>query len=290
MIYLTFTNSVCMKIDRAGLWVALIVAAALLSAGCASTSSGDHTIVTGTASTANNSPGTILVYAGAGLKVPMQEIGQAFTQKTGTEVQYSFGGSGVLISQMNLTRKGDVFIPGSTVEFGSAKDQHLVSSCVPVAYHVPVIAVQKGNPKQIASLRDFTRPGLKVALGAVNATAIGKSGAKMFARLNITDAVERNVVTRTPTINELTAYMTIGQADVALLTMDQIDPEKLDAIAIPADENEVLIVPVGATSFAANPESARAFASFVASDEGKALFAKHGFPAYPNATYANVIP
>ena len=74
-------------------------------------------------------------------------------------------------------------MPGSTVEFKTAKDQGLVNASQMVAYHVPVIVVQKGNPKNITSLKDFARPGLKIALGDVNATAIGKAGAKMFQKL-----------------------------------------------------------------------------------------------------------
>jgi molybdate transport system substrate-binding protein len=284
-----------MQSTRVGLLVVLLVTGALLTAGCTSAQSGTPSGATpsGTGTvppTDAAGSGSLLVYAGAGLKAPLQEIGRAFTEKFGIDVQYTYAGSGVLIAQMNLTRRGDVFIPGSTVEFATAQNQGLVAGSRLVAYHVPVIAVQKGNPHEIRTLRDFAQPGLKVALGDVNATAIGKSGARMFRRLGITGAVEKNVVTRTPTISELTVYMTLGLADAAVLTLDQVDPAKLDAVPIPASENEVLIVPAGTTAFTANPGGADAFAAFVASDEGKAIFAKYGFPAYPDPQYANVTP
>jgi molybdate transport system substrate-binding protein len=218
----------------------------------------------------------------------MEEIGPLFTQKYGIGVQNTYGGSGVLITQMNLTRKGDVFIPGSTVEYNIAKNQSLVGPYQMIAYHVPVIAVQKGNPKNITSIQDFATPGLKVALGDANATAIGKAGAKLFRKFNITDAVEKNVVTRTPTINELTLLMNMGQADASLLTLDQINKDTMDAISIPVAVNEVLIVPIGVTTFTENQENAQKFADFVSSNEGKAIFAKHGFPAYPDPEYAGV--
>jgi molybdate transport system substrate-binding protein len=230
------------------------------------------------------------VYAGAGLKAPLDEISPLFTEKTGIAVQYNYGGAGTLVSQMNLTKKGDVFMPGSTVEFKTAKSQGLVNQSTLVAYHVPVIAVQKGNPKNIKTLADFAQPGLKVALGDANATAIGKAGAKMFAALNISAAVEKNVVSRTPTINELTVIMQTGQADAAILTLDQYDAKTMDMITIPVSQNVVLITPIGATTFSKNTDAANQFVSFVASDDGKAIFAKHGFPTYPTATYANVTP
>jgi len=277
-----------MKIPRFVIICTLLIACALFAAGCTSASNPgtQPATVTTTAGTQN----TLLIFAGAGLKAPLDEIGPAFTQKYGITVQYNYGGAGTLVTQMNLTRKGDVFIPGSTVEFQTAKDQGLVTTNQLVAYHVPTIAVQKGNPKNITSLKDFARPGLKIALGDANATAIGKAGAKMFKQLNITAAVEKNVVTRTPTINELTVIMNLGQVDAALLTLDQIDSTKVDAIVIPVKENAVLITPIGATTYSQNPDAADKFVAYVASDEGKAYFAKHGFPIYPDPVYAGVKP
>jgi len=277
-----------MKTTKIMIICTLLVVCALFAAGCASTS--NPGTQTATVTTPAGAQSAIIVFAGAGLKAPLDEIGPAFTQKYGIPVQYNYGGAGTLVSQMNLTKKGDVFIPGSTVEFQTAKDQGLVTTNQLVAYHVPVIAVQKGNPKQITSLADFAKPGLKVALGDANATAIGKAGTKMFKKLNITAAVEKNVVTRTPTINELTVIMNLGQADAAILTLDQIDATKVDAITIPLSDNAVLITPVGATTFTQNTDAANKFVAYVASDEGKAFFAKHNFPTYPDPVYANVKP
>ena len=267
----------------------LLITAALLFTGCTSTGSTAGGSAAA-ATTAAPSGETLIVYSGAGLKAPMQEIATAFSDKYGIGVQYNFAGSGTHISQMNLTKKGDVFITGSTVEFKTAQDKGLVGPYQLVAYHVPVIAVQKGNPKNITTIRDFADPGLKIALGDVNATAIGKAGAKMFAKYNITGAVEENVVTRAPTINEIVVIMNTGQADASLLTLDQINDETMDAIPIPVSDNVILIIPVGVTTFSEYPAAAQKFADFVASDEGKAIFVQHGFPSYPDETYAGISP
>ncbi|MDD1687828.1 molybdate ABC transporter substrate-binding protein [Methanoregula sp.] len=281
-----------MKYLRPLVILTVLLICALLAAGCTSSSPAGTTTTAQPATTIAPaaSSGSIIVFAGAGLKAPLDEIGTAFAQKYGIDVQYNYGGAGTLVTQMNLTKKGDVFMPGSTVEFQTAKDQGLVTTSQLVAYHVPVIAVQKGNPKNITTLADFARPGLKIALGDANATAIGKAGAKMFKKLNITAAVEKNVVTRTPTINELTVFMNLGQADAALLTLDQIDATKVDAIVIPVKDNNVLVTPIGATTFSQNTGAADKFVAYVASDEGKAFFAKHGFPIYPDPVYASVTP
>ncbi len=233
---------------------------------------------------------SLFVYSGAGLKGPMTEIGYQYENETGTAIEYTFAGSGTLISQMEMTKKGDAFIPGGTPDYAIAMNKSLVEEPQYVAYHVPVIAVQKGNPHNITSVKDFTQPGLKVALGDVNATAIGRSGEKLFNKLGIAEEIGKNIVMRGPTINEVTTAMEMGQADVSLLTMDQVKSDKIEQIPLPDEESLALIVPVGITTFTTQPEEAQNFVDFVASDEGKAIFEKHGFPSYPDPIYAGVKP
>lgn len=266
--------------------IAIVLLAALLcTAGCTTQPS-----VTGENATPTVADTSLLVYSGAGLKKPMSEIGEAFTDKYGINIEYTFAGSGTLITQMELSRKGDAFIPGGTPDYRIAREKGLVGEPGYVAYHVPVIAVGKGNPHNITSVDDFARPGLKIALGGVNSTAIGRAGDKLFRAHGIHDAVEANVVLRAPTINEVVVAMNMGTADAALLTMDQINPEKMDMIGLPPEDNLALIVPIGATTFTTQPKAAQMFVDFVASEEGKAIFVKHGFPAYPDPAYAGIEP
>jgi len=266
---------------------ALIILAALLwTAGC--------TVQSPTTTDTNATPGasdvSLFVYSGAGLKKPMNEIGKAFTEKTGINVEYTFAGAGALVSQMELSRKGDVFVSGGTPDYRIARDKGLVGEPGYVAYHVPIIAFQKGNPKNITSVDDLARPGLKLALGGVESTAIGKAGDILFEKHGIRDAVEENVVLRAPTINEVVIAMEMGTADAALLTLDSINPETMDTIDLVQEDSLTLIVPIGPTTFTTQPDAAQAFVAFVTSDEGKAFFAKHGFPTYPDPKYAGIEP
>jgi molybdate transport system substrate-binding protein len=261
----------------------VILVAFLCTAGCTTQPSA-------TVTTDDNTNITLLVYSGAGLKKAMTEIGEVFTENYGIGVDYTFAGSGTLITQMDLSRKGDVFIPGGTPDYRIAQEKDLVEEPGYVAYHVPVIAVQKGNPHNITSVNDFARPGLKIALGGVNTTAIGRAGDKLFQKLGILDAVEANVVLRAPTINEVVVAMNMGTADAALLTLDQINPGTMDTIDIPQENGLTLIVPIGATTFTEHPDATQKFVEFVTSDEGKAIFAKHGFPTYPDPAYMGIEP
>ncbi len=256
----------------------LLLIALTIFAGCTgNTTSADNS---------NSADEKLLVYAGAGLKAPMSEIGKLFTEKYGNEVEFTFAGSGVLISQMKTTHLGDAFIPGGQPDYKVASDQGLVAENPQlVAYHVPVIAVIKGNPHNITGVADLAKSGVRVALGETNATAIGKAGVKIFTKAGILEDIEKNVVMRGATINEVVTALASGNADAALLTKDNANNSKFEIIEIPVSDNSILITPIGITTFTKNPKLAHKFADLTASDEGKAIFEKYGFPAYPDERY-----
>ena len=237
---------------------------------------------------ADDGQDSLFVYSGAGLKVPMTEIGTLFEQQTGIAIDYNFAGSGTLMTQMELTRKGDVYIPGGTPDYAIAQNKSLVFDPELVAYHVPVIGVQPGNPYAIESVEDFTQEGLKLAFGDVEATAIGRQGQKLFNKLGLSEEIEKNVILRAPTINEVVTAMKMKQADACLITIDQIKSDDIEAVMLPDDQSLALVVPVGVTTFTIQEDNARKFVDFVSSDEGKAVFKKHGFPVYPDPFYGEV--
>ena len=85
----------------------------------------------------------LLVFAGAASKPPAEEAARIFTQKEGIEVNITFGGSGFVLSQMKLARKGDVYFPGSSDFMEKAKKEKLVFPGTEriVAYLIPAINV-----------------------------------------------------------------------------------------------------------------------------------------------------
>jgi len=257
----------------------LLAAAAAFACGC-----------TGTAvdTPENVDMPELLVYCGAGMREPMDEIASVFTERTGIPINFVFGGSNTLLTQMELTGMGDVYMPGATAYFEAARGKGLVREEHRIVYHVPVIAVPKGNPANITSLADMTKPGVRVALGENPGTAIGQLTDNLLKKNNILDDVEKNLVTRSGTVNELLVYISMEQADVGIIWEDLYVPEKMDMIYIPNAENLVKIVPIGVLVSSEHPDEAEQFTAFVISDEGKEIFIRHGFITYPSEIYAEI--
>lgn len=237
---------------------------------------------------ATEKPQSLLVYCGAGMRKPMDEIGLLFEEKYGISVNYNYAGSNTLLSQMELTQKGDIYMPGATYYFDVAKEKGFTDYEQLIAYHMPVIAVPKGNPANITSLDDLAKPGVKVILGDPKAAAIGNLGNKILEKNGIYEDVENNIIARGATVNELVIYVSMNQADASIIWEDLVvNSEKIETVAIPSEQNIIKIIPIGTLTFSEKNDAAKTFVDFVASSEGKTIFEKHGFTTYPNEKYEN---
>ncbi|MGM0771100.1 MAG: substrate-binding domain-containing protein, partial [Halobacteriota archaeon] len=68
----------------------------------------------------------LLVYCGAGMRRPMDEIGELFEEEYGIPVNFNYAGANTLLTQMELTGQGDVYIPGATYYFEVAAEKGLI--------------------------------------------------------------------------------------------------------------------------------------------------------------------
>lgn len=223
---------------------------------------------------------SLLVYCGAGLSKPMNEIGELFKEEFGVQIQYSFAGSAQNLSQLQLAGEGDVYMPGALYYYEQAAEKGLTVYEKHVAYHIPVIAVPKGNPANIQGLLDLTREDIEIVLGDEKSAAIGKTCQKIFQINNITEEVNRNVIAKAATVNELVVYIVMNQADAAIIWEDNVKGVKdIEIVRIADEKNDIKTIPICVLEFSQKIDLAIDFVDFVASQKGKGIFEKHGFKA-----------
>ncbi len=221
---------------------------------------------------------SLTVYSGAGLRVAMDDIGESFEQKYGIKVNYNYANCAQLLSQMELSQQGDAFVGGSLNDMEIATQKGFTSKYHEVVYHIPAIGVPKGNPAQITCLADMAKPGVKLVLGDEQSNAIGKKGAKIFAKNGLQEGIDKNVVVRDATVNEIVTHLAMKQGDAGLIWEDNgIGAKDIEVISIPSEQNVIDKVPVCVLSFSEKTESAQKFVDYVISPEGKAILVKHGF-------------
>ncbi|WP_263640956.1 substrate-binding domain-containing protein [Methanobrevibacter arboriphilus] len=81
-------------------------------------------------------------------------------------------------------KSGDVFLPADYKYMEDAMNNgYMENNTVKnITKNVPVIVVQKGNPKNITSLEDLAKPGVKVGVGEADGPAIGKTTQKILEK------------------------------------------------------------------------------------------------------------
>ncbi|HIH77548.1 MAG TPA: molybdate ABC transporter substrate-binding protein [Halobacteria archaeon] len=226
----------------------------------------------------------LLVYAGAGLKPVMDEIADKFEDKTGVTVDVIYGGSGHLFGQISLSQRGDIFIPAAEYYTRRAIEEGLVYKDLTkdIAYHVPCIIVQKGNPKGITSLEDLSRSDVTVALGNADQCAIGLISKEILERQGLYDIIrEKNLKVETATVNELLTYVSMGIADAAIVWTDNVgtlvDDDKVEIIEIDPAKNIIETIPASVTRCTKNLDTAKEFLDFITSEEGIRIWEEKGF-------------
>jgi len=223
--------------------------------------------------------GTLLAYVGGQLKDPFEQLAAMYQEKTGVEIQVIFNNCGFLLGQVQTTRRGDVFIAGSTIFVKKARQKGAVAEVSPpLAYHVPVIVTPKGNPAGIAGVRDLARPGVRLLMPDPRATAIGMDAVKTFDKLGIAAGVRKNTIACLATPSQALAAMLMGQGNAAVVSYNAIlrAEGKIHVVRIDPKVNMVGTVHCVVLSFSKHLNQAKDFSAFLA-ENGPRVFTAYGF-------------
>jgi len=227
----------------------------------------------------------LLVFAGAASKPPTEKLAKLFEQRTGTKIDLVFGGSGFVLSQMMLAKRGDVYFPGSSDFMETAKRKNAVYPETErrVIYLVPAINVQKGNPRGIKTISDLTRPGLRIAIANPTGVCVGLYAVEIIERNFGADqkaALRRNLVNYTESCEKTAAIVSLKAVDAVIgwSVFQYWDPDKIETIPLKKKEiARIGYIPVAISKFTLNRPLAQKFIDFLQSREGYAVFKEYHY-------------
>jgi len=231
----------------------------------------------------------------------MEKLVKLYEQKTGRKVEINPGGSGELMVNIQARQNGDLYVchdPFGGTLMGKGLGRRLWT----VAVVTPVIAVAKGNPKNIRSVRDLARPGLKLAMTDPNHSTTGYIIPVVFDKAGLRKEIEANIVKRSRGGSTAANWVGIGDVDAAIIwnAVTHLRADTLDAV--PIDPPYTAIPGVDAVTSATNkvydigrikvtlatlqcskqPDAAAEFAQFVA--DNRAIFTNEfGFSPAPES-------
>lgn len=234
---------------------------------------------------AQASPQKILVFAGAASKPATEEAIHSFQKEFGITVDAVFGGSGFVLSQMKLSKKGDLYFPGSSDFMEKAKKEGWVFSESEkiVVYLIPAINVQKGNPKGIHSLKDLTKRGIRVAIANPEQVCVGMVAVEIVEK-NLSpsekESFKKNLVNYTESCEKTANAISLKAVDAVLgwRVFHYWDPGRIETIYLKPDEiPRIGYIPIAISRFAQERASAQRFIDFLISQQGKTIFQKYHY-------------
>ncbi len=236
----------------------------------------------------------LLVYAGAASKPPVEDAAKAYEARTGTKVDIVFGGSGYVLSQMKLARQGDLYFPGSSDYMEKAKREGEVfpETEKVIVYLAPAINVQKGNPHNIRTLKDLTRPGLRVAIANPEGVCVGAYAVEIIEKeFNPAQkaAFKRNLANYTESCEKTATAISLKMADAVIgwRVFAHWDPARIETIPLPAAQiPRVGYIPIAISKYTKQRIGAQKFIDFLTGPEGRMIFANYHYFATPEAAFA----
>jgi len=223
-----------------------------------------------------------VVFAGSASKLPLDEAARAFEKQSGAKVYLTYGGSGTVLSQMKLTRTGDIYIPGSPDFMSKAEKDGIIepASTRIVAYLIPSINVQAGNPQNIQSLSDLTRPGLRVGIGNPSTVCVGLYAIEVLDYNQLLTRIYPNILTQAASCEATAALISLKSVDAVLgwSVFQDWDPQNIRTVYLKPDQiPRLAYIPAAISTFVRNKEAAEAFLDFLTSSAGQDIFRKWGY-------------
>lgn len=220
--------------------------------------------------------GTVTVLAAASLTESFTTIGKNFeAANPGTKVTFSFAGSSQLAQQITSGAPADVFASASPATMKTVTDAGDATG-TPVTFvkNQLVIAVPKGNPKGLTSLAAIAKPGVKVALCAVQVPC-GAAAKKALAAAG----VKLTPVTEEQDVKSALSKVKLGEVDAALVyrTDAKAAASDVDGVEFPESAQAINEYPIAALKGAPNPAGATAFVAYVQSAPAQQVLADAGF-------------
>jgi molybdate transport system substrate-binding protein len=219
---------------------------------------------------------TLTVFAASSLTKTFTEIGKEFeSQHDGVKVEFSFGGSSDLISQIQQGAPADVFASADEANMEKLTGDDLqADDAVDFAANTLKIATPPGNPAGIASFADLGNGGVNVVVCAPEVPC-GAATVKAEQATGVTI----NPVSEEQSVTDVLAKVSSGEADAGLVYVTDVAAagDSVEGVTFPESSAIVNTYPIVALKDSKNSDLAQEFIDLVTSDTGQSILEEAGF-------------
>jgi molybdate transport system substrate-binding protein len=227
-----------------------------------------------TAAQPEQSGGRLSVFAAASLTEVFPTIDK--------RPQYQFAGSDQLAFQIQQGAPADVYAAASPKYPEQLYQQGLVQKPIQFATNTLVLIVPKGDPANIHSVMDLTKPGVKVVIGDAG-VPVGAYTRTVLNNLGITAAVMKNVVSQETDVKGVLGKVALGEADAGFVYVTDAKSVlgKVGVIRIRESAQPHVVYEVAVVRSSKRLQAAYAFVTRLIRPLGQQALVKYGFGHRP---------
>ena len=148
-----------------------------------------------------------------------------------------------------------------------------------IAHRRSAIVVAAGNPKNIKTLEDLTKPGVRIAISVLD--CLKGLWEDITARLGLLEPIRRNITYKANGCIAIVEAVADGEVDAAFgwTAFEHLASGRIEVVELPDSQQVLRGTGVGLLSFSKEPEAAKQFMNFLASPESRAFYEKYGWVA-----------
>ncbi len=223
--------------------------------------------------------GEITLFCAASNQAVMEELRKAYEEETGRRVMIQYGPSQTLLSQIEVSGRGDLYLPADDSYLMQGREKGLIEEVLPIARMQAVVALRKDDAKKIKSFEDLLAPDVRLIQAMPDAAAIGKVTRRLLSEMGKWDQLEAATTAFRTTVTEVANDISVGSADAGIVYDAVLHPYP-DLTFVELDELEEANsqISVGVIASTKQPAAALHFARYVSSIErGMKSYIKFGF-------------
>ncbi len=239
--------------------------------------------------------GVVRIFSAKACAAPLEKAAKLYEEQTGTKIEISVcsrhcakpvaeeatgqtGGDDFLL-EISDAGIHDLAIAGAEYLLDDGEVRGIVQRGRrrTIAYRTSAILVPAANPKNIQSIEDLTKPGVRIAVSVID--CLKGIWEDITGRLGLLDEIRQNICYYANGCVAIVEAVATGEVDAAFgwTAFSHLEQDRLKVIEIPKEQQVLRGTAVGMLSFAKDEEKAKQFMDFLASPESRAFYKEFGW-------------
>jgi molybdate transport system substrate-binding protein len=220
----------------------------------------------------------VSVAVAANFTKPADELGAAFTAKTGDKVVFSFGATGGLYTQISQGAPFEVLLAADNQRPALAVTEGLGVEGTVFTYAVGKLALYSplldlSNGAAVLAVGDFQH----IAIADPATAPYGAAAMASIDKLGLGDALARKLVTG-ENISQTLQFVESGNAELGFVALSQVAGKAAPEVwLVPAEDYAPILQDAVLLKAGEDNPSARAFLDFLQGDAARAIIEAYGY-------------